>query len=295
MLPALTMNCAQNRCNDPAEPRAQPSKDLFIYYLKGRLRVDEKILSNNFIGNWQEDDTSFLFFSEPSRREVEKILKQQPCLTLLDQFHMPYNQWHGSKISPVRIGRFYIAPPWQKSWDKRNPHDNELPIVLDPGVVFGTGTHITTRDCLKALELAFSGTKIESVLDLGTGTGLLALAAAKLGCDTTIAVDLNFLAARTALRNVQLNHLEGKVLIVQGKAKDFIDSPCDLVIANIQYDVMKALVTSQGFLSKKWFILSGLLRSEARDLLFILSQQHLKILEKWEGEGIWHTFFGEIC
>lgn len=58
---------------------------------------------------------------------------------------------------------------------------------------------------------------------------------------------------------------------------------------------MKALVTSQGFLSKKWFILSGLLRSEARDLLFILSQQHLKILEKWEGEGIWHTFFGEIC
>lgn len=106
---------------------------------------------------------------------------------------------------------------------------------------------------------------------------------------------LIFLAARTALKNVQLNHLEGKVLIVQGKAEYFIDSPCGLVIANIQYDVMKALVTSQGFLSKKWFILSGLLRSEARYLLSKLSQQSSKILEKWEGEGIWHTFYGEIC
>ena len=289
------MNSAQNRCKDPLEPHARPHKDIYIYYLNGQLKVDENIFSHSFIGNWQEDESSFLFFSKPSRGEVDKLLNKQPCLTLLDQFHMPYNQWHGSKISPVRIGRFYIAPPWQKPWEKVNSHNNELPIILDPGVVFGTGTHTTTHDCLKALELAFSGTRVESVLDLGTGTGLLALAASKLGCETTLAVDYNFLAARTALRNVRLNHLEGKVLIVQGKAEDFIDSPCDLVIANIQYDVMNALVTSQGFLSKKWFILSGLLRSEARDLLFKLSQQSLKILEKWEGEGIWHTFYGEIC
>ena len=74
---------------------------------------------------------------------------------------------------------------------------------------------------------------------------------------------------------------------------EFIDSSLDLVIANIHYDVMKHLITSQGFLKKKWFILSGLLRSQARDIRFRLSRQPVRILKTWEGDGIWHTFFGE--
>jgi ribosomal protein L11 methyltransferase len=226
---------------------------------------------------------------------VEKILDGQPCLTFLDEYHMPYSQWLGDKITPVRIGKFYIAPPWNKPWVNANSLKEELPIVLDPGVVFGTGTHTTTHDCLEALELAFCDTaKVNSVLDLGTGTGLLALAASILGSRNTLAVDFNFLAVRTALKNVRLNHLENKVLVVQGRAEDFIDSSVDLVIANIHYDVLKNLVTSQAFFSKKRFIFSGLLPSEARDLLFRLSQKPVKIVKRWEGEGIWHTFYGKI-
>jgi ribosomal protein L11 methyltransferase len=278
---------------DQGKSRDVPYKDLYIYYLQGRLKPDKNIISDHFIGNWQEDEFSFLFFSKPSRNEVGKILTSHPGLTLIDEYYMTYDQWQGGKIVPFKIGRFRIAPPWHKPTIKFNSCLKELPIILDPGVVFGNGTHITTQDCLKALELVFEREKIESVLDLGTGTGLLALATSRLGCKNVLAVELNFLAASTALKNIRLNKLEDQIIIVQGHAEDFIDSPSDLVIANIHYDVMKHLVSSRGFFNNKWFILSGLLRSQARDLLYELSQSRVRIVNKWECDGIWHTFLGK--
>ena len=223
---------------------------------------------------------------------MKQILTSHPDLTLLDKFYKTYDQWHGGRITPSKVGRFSIVPSWQDQCKKMNSDGEELTIILDPGVVFGTGTHITTQDCLKALELVFSLEKIESALDLGTGTGLLALAASRLGCKNILAVDFNFLAARTALKNIRLNRLEEWIIIVQGCAEDFIDSPSDLMIANIHYDVMKRLITSRGFYNHKWFILSGLLRSQARDLLYELSENRVRIVKKWERDGIWHTFLG---
>ena len=282
----------KNRSEDHDKFPDTPYKDLYIYYLQGRLKPDKKIFGNNFIGNWQEDEFSFLFFSKPSRVQVEKMLTSHPELTLVDEFYMTYDQWQGGKITPFEVGRFRIIPSWQKQCKRMNSCRNQLSILLDPGVVFGAGTHTTTQDCLNALELVFSREKIESVLDLGTGTGLLALAASRLGCKNILAVDFNFLAARTALKNVRLNKLEDRIIIVQGRAEDFIDLPSDLVIANIHYDVVKRLVTSRGFFNNKWFILSGLLRSQARDLLYKLSQNNVRIVKKWEQDGIWHTFLG---
>lgn len=271
-----------------------PYKDLYIYYLQGHLKPDNTIVEDSFIGNWQEDEFSFLFFSKPSRGKVEKMVRAQPHLILLDEFYMTYEQWQGGKIAPFKVGRFSVVPPWQTPLEKKNIFREELQIILDPGLVFGTGTHTTTRDCLEALELAFSRERIESVLDLGTGTGLLALAASKLGSRHTLAVDLNFLAARTAYRNVRFNQLEDRMSVVQGRAQDFVDAGSDLVIANINYDVMKHLVASQGFLSNKWFIASGLLRSQAGDLHFRLNQKPVQIIKKWDRDGIWYTFLGKI-
>ena len=289
------MTNAEYRIKNQEEYIESPYKNLYIYYLEGQFKPDKKLFGNGFIGNWQEDEFAFLFFSKPSRREVENMLSAHSSLTLIDEFYMTYDQWQGGKSAPFKIGRFRIVPPWQRPSEKINAAPEELTIVLDPGVVFGAGTHTTTHDCLKALELAFNRERVESVLDLGTGTGLLALAASRVGCKSALAVDLNLLAANTALKNVRLNHLEDLILVVQGRAEDFIDSSSDLVIANIHYDVMQHLITSQGFLSKKWFILSGLMRSQARDLVYKLSWQPVQILKKWEHDGIWHTFFGKIC
>jgi ribosomal protein L11 methyltransferase len=92
---------------------------------------------------------------------------------------------------------------------------------------------------------------------------------------------------------VRLNHLQNRVAIVQGRAEDMIASPADLVIANIHYDVMRRLVNDNGFLTKKRFILSGLLRSEAKDIADILARHQVKIIKQWTHEGIWHTFYGQ--
>ncbi|MFC1859318.1 50S ribosomal protein L11 methyltransferase [Thermodesulfobacteriota bacterium] len=264
--------------------------DLYIYYLEGRPRPENQIFNEKFIGNWQEDNFSFLFFSEPSAAEVEKLLLLQPQLMLLDEFHFTYEEWHGGKFAPFNVGRFLIAPPWEEI----EVHNDEWLLFIDPGVVFGTGMHPTTHDCLEALELAFYRGGFETVLDLGTGSGLLAIAAARLGCSRVLAVDLNFLAAKTAMKNVRFNGMADRVGVVQGKAEDFINGPADLVIANIHYDIMKHLINSENLFNKKKFIFSGLLRSEARKITDRLSRYPVKIVKAWVHDGIWHTFFGEL-
>lgn len=287
------MNRLPNQRADLKISRTGPYGDLFIYYLKGRLKSENEILPENFIGNWEEADDSFLFFSGPAERQVETLLRRQPELCYVDMYRMPYDQWLGEAFRTFEHGKFRIAPPW----DTRELHADELRdsyrILLDPGLVFGTGTHPTTRDCLEALELAARSHKPGTVLDLGTGTGLLALAAATLGVERVVAVDLNLLAARTASRNVRLNGLETRIAVIQSDALDAIEYPADLLIANIHYDVMQHLVNAEAFLSKKSFILSGLLRSEAREIAAKLSRYPVRILKQWTHEGIWHTFYGE--
>ncbi|MCP4687196.1 MAG: methyltransferase, partial [Desulfobacterales bacterium] len=249
-----------------------------------------------FIGNWEEDGFSFLFFSRQARDAVERIVRERPGLTLLDTFQMSYDEWQGGALTPFEAGGFLIHPPWSPPPGERGqagPGKEETErIVLDPGVVFGAGAHLTTRDCLGAVRMACRGRRVETVLDLGAGTGILAIAAAKLGCKKVLAADLNLLAARTARRNIRLNNLENRVLAVRARAEDLIHIPGDLVVANIHYDVMKNLIESEGFLAKKWFILSGLMRSEAKAVEETLARKSTVILEKWIGDGIWCTYFG---
>jgi ribosomal protein L11 methyltransferase len=278
---------------DPEEAFENPYSDLYIYYLKGRLKPVIPVSGSGFIGNWEESEYSFLFFSKPSADEVAGILNSNPESTLLEEFHMTYDQWQGSKIEPFSVGRFYIVPPWQRN-QKKNFRDREaITILLDPGVVFGNGLHTSTRDCIKALEIVFSRDHIKFAVDYGTGTGILALAASLLGCGRILAIDLNFLATNTALRNIRLNGLENRILVAQGRAEDFIDAASDLVIANIHYDVMKDLIGTRNFYNKKWFILSGLLRSQAMAVKTDLFRNGITIINSWECDGIWHTLLGK--
>ena len=250
------------------------------------------MLADNCMGNWEEDEDSFLFFSQPAMEQVENLLNRQPHLSYIDSYQMPYKEWLGETFRTFKQGQFRIIPPWEALPDERRPGSATHTILLDPGLVFGTGTHPTTRDCLAALELAADTHPLNTVLDLGTGTGLLALAAAKLGSSGVVAVDLNLLAAKTAARNVKLNCMQNRVISVQSRAEDMIACPVDLVIANIHYTVMRRLVTDKGFLAKQRFILSGLLRSEAKEIINILARQPVTIIKKWTYEGIWHTIYG---
>jgi len=288
------MDRLRNQPNNRENAGAGPYPELFIYYLRGCLKPDGHTLPDSCIGNWEEEEDSFLFFSRPACEQVQNLLSRQPQLSYIDCYHMPYAQWLGEVFSTFEHGKFRVIPPWEASHAGNNTHDEKLSILLDPGLVFGTGTHPTTRDCLDALELAAGSKGLTTVVDLGTGTGLLALAAAKLGSQAVVAADLNLLAAKTADRNVRLNHLQKRVLALQGRAEDVIAYPADMVIANIHYDVMRRLVNDRGFLTKKRFILSGLLRSEARDIADILAGHPVKIVKQWTHEEIWYTFYGKI-
>jgi ribosomal protein L11 methyltransferase len=268
-----------------------PYDDLYIYQLGGKLTSHKEIPRTSFIGNWEEDDFSFLFFSDPVHDEIKILLSAQPQLTFIDSYQMPYKQWQGTEFAAFDQGCFQIIPSWENG---SNGRPGKLPIILDPGLVFGTGAHPTTRDCLDAVQLACRDRVPERVLDLGTGTGLLALATARLGCRLNLAVDLNLLAAKTAEKNVRLNRLEKRVAVVQGHAEAFIDCPADLLIANIHYAVMQKLICAKGFSTQKRFVLSGLLRSEAKQVKIELERLPAKILKSWTHEGIWHTFYGQI-
>jgi ribosomal protein L11 methyltransferase len=169
---------------------------------------------------------------------------------------------------------------------------DENGILLDPGVVFGTGTHPTTHDCLTALQWAFEYQVPQRVIDLGTGTGLLALAAVRLGATRVLAVDLNPLAVRTARRNAVLNRMTQRMLVVQGDAINFMDVPGDLVISNIHYEIMRHLVAAPGFTRCRQFVLSGLLRSQAREIEHVLHTQPVEIVRKLDRDGIWYTYYG---
>ncbi|MCP3891271.1 MAG: methyltransferase [Desulfobulbaceae bacterium] len=269
-------------------PLLRPDTQLYIYYIEGIVPPHHIITAEHFVGNWVEDNFSFLFFTIPSKDQVSEILESFGDLSLIDEYEMSYAQWQGGVVEPIRIGRFLLNPTWIKA----SPTEHEIAITLDSGVVFGNGTHATTQACLEAIDIACSGNKAKTMLDLGTGTGVLALAAAKLGCKKIVAVDYNYLASQTARQNVALNELDDSIVVVNGKAEELISAPTDLLVANIHYDVMKDLVKTEGFLKQKWFVLSGLLKSEAEQIVAYLADQPVLILKRWNQDEVWHTILG---
>jgi ribosomal protein L11 methyltransferase len=266
-----------------------PYVDLYIYQIEGRPGDRAGMGSRTYLGLWQEEDSAFLFFSAPAETEVGRILREHPQARLIDSCRMPYDQWQGTLSASQRIGSFRISLPWEPPGA---PEDSgAIDILLDPGLVFGAGAHPTTRDCLAAIELAAAGRAARTAIDLGTGTGVLALAAARIGSARVAAVDLNALAVRTAARNAALNGLSQNILVLQGRAEEMVDCPADLLIANIHAAVMLRLMSAAGFRAKRQVILSGLMRSEAKEVRRRLELLRFRIVEEWNREGIWHTFY----
>jgi ribosomal protein L11 methyltransferase len=268
-----------------------PYENLFIYYLNGIPDVEKIALKNNtFLGTWVDEEISFLFFSSTSDDTLETILEKNPGLSLIEKYEMTGEQWHGDKIEPYYVNDLCIYPPWNRP---RKKDKTIKPILLDPGVVFGTGRHQTTEDCLYLIHRLFTKNKIDSVLDIGTGTGLLSLGAAAMGCKCVMACDFNYLAVKTALNNIRLNNVEKQVLAFQAKGEEIMSIPCDLFVANIHYDVMRHMIENPFLLEKKYFILSGLLNSEAKKVLTSLSQKNVHIIERRCPDGIWNTILGK--
>lgn len=163
---------------------------------------------------------------------------------------------------PVEVGRFIIAPPWIESVPRTSAarsDDAQILIHINPGMAFGTGTHETTRLCLKALEKHFHG---GSFLDVGTGTGILAIAAAKSFADARIqAFDTDTEAIEIAQENARVNEVSERIAFVAGTVDEQTPSS-DLVCANLTAPVISKLLPLLLGVTCGHLILSGILDSQ---------------------------------
>lgn len=267
-----------------------PYEDLYIYVLNGPVRKDEEtFFGEGFMENWIEEDSSFLFFQRPADNVIASLLKMRTDLDLINDYHLSYEQWQGGSLSQVKIADFVIIP----AWEKVEGNEEEIKIVLDPGVVFGNGLHPTTSGCLRAISFAKKHRPLNKVLDLGTGTGVLALAAAFLGAERVFAIDLNPLCVKTATNNVRLNDLDNIVKVAEGSAEEFVNKNADLLVANVHYAVIQMILDKRDFRNKDRLILSGLMRSQFRDTKVKLERSNFRILHEWDYDMIWSTLLAE--
>lgn len=130
-----------------------------------------------------------------------------------------------ARIRSTRVGQLWVGPPWE------TPPEGTVALLIEPKMAFGTGDHPTTVLCLAAVDAFCAGHPGASVLDVGTGTGVLALMARKLGAGRVVAVDNDPMSVTLARENGALNGIDG--VEVSGATLDAIDGRFDLVVANI--------------------------------------------------------------
>jgi len=189
---------------------------------------------------------------------------------------------------PQHIGRrLVVSPSWQTY-----ASDGEVVITLDPGMAFGTGLHPTTRMCLEALEEHLS--RGVRVLDVGTGSGILAIAAAKLGASAVLALDTDPLAVKIARENVLANGVRKTVEAKEGSLEMAKGALFDLIVVNILARTIADLI-EKGLLDhlkpEGLLIAAGIMASEEDETRKTLRERGLKELSPLQ-KGDWVTLIG---
>lgn len=166
-------------------------------------------------------------------------------------------------FKPIRTTHLYIYPPWIEDGI---PQDL-IPVCIEPGMAFGTGQHATTMLCVRALEkLLLPNSKIDRLLDVGTGTAILAIAAAKLGVSEVCGTDIDPDAILAARENSQVNQVH--ITLQQGTFPQDSAQPYSLVVANIIFYVLRQIIgeLAEHTASGGYLVLSGILAEERRDM-----------------------------
>ena len=201
------------------------------------------------------------------------------------------NNWR-EYYKPIDVGeKLVVVPEWEEA-----PQDGRLPLRLDPGLIFGTGSHATTRMCLAALE-EFSKPGVR-VLDLGCGSGILGIGALILGCDSCLGVDIDPKAPDVVMSNAALNGIGADKMtawagdiIADSSLRARIGGGCQLVLANIVADVIIPLsaVVRQFMAPGAVFICSGIIEHRWPETEAALISNGFEILDH-KSEEEWHCF-----
>lgn len=218
---------------------------------------------------WQQSKVIALFGEHDEAAAVVKAAAQECGLkdlsydseTLEDQDWVRLTQ---SQFDPIQISeRLWITPSWHKA-----PAGNAVNLQLDPGLAFGTGSHPTTRLCLKWLDTQLKGG--ESVLDYGCGSGILTIAALKLGAGSAVGVDIDEQAICASKDNAAQNNVDAQFYLPDGLPQ----GQFDIVVANILANPLRMLGEMLAARTKTGgrIVLSGLLEEQADELSGIYGQ-----------------------
>jgi ribosomal protein L11 methyltransferase len=182
--------------------------------------------------------------------------------------------------------RFMICPPWLKDRLSKDELANRHLILVEPGMAFGTGLHITTRFCLKSIEKHLQGPE---VLDVGTGSGILAIAAAMINCECDVtAVDVDPVSIKVAQENLDLNGMSERVRLVLGSTEAVAGSVYQTLLSNLTCEDIIALLPDYEKLAPLGgvVICAGILKEKLPMLERALEGSSFEILEK-ELEDLW--------
>jgi len=191
------------------------------------------------------------------------------------------NNWK-QYYKPTKVGEHIVVKP---TWEDYEEKPGEVVVELDPGMAFGTGTHETTRMCIKALEKKVK--KDTTVFDIGTGSGILSIAAAKLGAKHVVGVDLDPVAVESAKKNLEFNKVNN-IEILYGDLMEVVEGKANIVVANILADIIMFL--SEGVAAfiedEGYFVASGILNTQRDKVTDKLKALDFKVEEVME-DGEW--------
>ncbi len=242
------------------------------------------------IGTWIEDDTALLFFHHDKKELIESIRREKKA-KLIYQADLDYRDWEaGLDITSFTVKPLHVCPIWEQQ--KREKQQGLIDILLDPSVIFGSGFHPTTRLCMQSLVKLYRqmDLQLDSVVDFGTGTGILSISCALLGAKKIIGYDYNPLACSVAEKNVHLNDCQKTVTIEQvDLLKQLPPFQSDLVICNLYKGLLIQLFENPEFWSATYYLISGFMPSMEEELLSALPINSLNLVER-SSDGNWRSW-----
>ena len=250
-----------------------------------------------FVVENEEDFRFYVTDDADGRSVLQAVRARYPDVTVSTVEDSDWeNNWR-EYYKPIPVGeRLVVVPEWEEI-----PAGGRLPLRLDPGLIFGTGSHATTRMCLEALE-EYAGPG-KRVLDLGCGSGILGIGALVLGCDSCLGCDIDPKAPDVAAANAALNDFgPDRIRIVAGDViadaslRRSFGSGYDIVLANIVSDVIIPLSAHvPAFLRNDGvFITSGIIQGRQAEVEAAIEKAGFRILRHLYEED-WHCFVAELA
>ncbi|WP_138159290.1 50S ribosomal protein L11 methyltransferase [Peptoniphilus catoniae] len=210
--------------------------------------------------------------------ELERVLKEKGFTDLLirEEDDVDWSNNWKKYYHTLEIGKKIAIKP---CWEVYENKDNRVIVEIDPGMAFGTGSHETTYLCLEALEKYIEPQ--DKVFDIGCGSGILAIAAIKLGAESALCVDIDENCIKASKNNAKLNKVDDRITIYKGNLLDKVEGKADVIISNIIAEIIAEMIPKlNSHLNKGGrFILSGIIHDKIGLIKSALEREGLELVE----------------